>query len=151
MAKGIRSKYRRACRTEFRRTIGEKAAQENMSTVQAKLMECIGSGKLNSFDQLASQLSTTSADGSTNTPVSSPMELFPSGSNVVTTEGKREEKIPIKKNNKSKKKKQWIPNAIGQTGSLLARKKIVKLKSKGKWKNGQVVNRPSKNKKRVQK
>eukprot|EP00571_Detonula_confervacea_P004140 CAMPEP_0172314336 /NCGR_PEP_ID=MMETSP1058-20130122/22266_1 /TAXON_ID=83371 /ORGANISM="Detonula confervacea, Strain CCMP 353" /LENGTH=163 /DNA_ID=CAMNT_0013028167 /DNA_START=55 /DNA_END=546 /DNA_ORIENTATION=+ len=53
MAKGIRSKCKRANRTEFRNTHGTVAHQANMTIVQAKLQECINSGGMNSFDRLS--------------------------------------------------------------------------------------------------
>jgi len=62
MAKSIRSKIKRQHRSEFRRTVGEAAAQKSMQVVQSKLKEAQDKGSMDSFARLSSLLDTQKDD-----------------------------------------------------------------------------------------
>jgi len=169
MAKGIRSKCRRASRTEFRNTIGEDWAQKQMNIVQAKLQECVQNGSMNSFEKLGnvlngsnraeeddddnmSQSNEQSSENLDDNGIDQPGYVvdnpFPSSykrNNTIVSSTKPIDKIPVKSaanSNKAKtKRRQWIPNPVDQTGAKLMTQKIAKMKRRGQWKNGQKVHK----------
>lgn len=165
MAKSIRSKVKRKHRSEFRRTIGEEAAQANMKKIQAKLKECISNGSKSSIAALSSLLDTAeceSMEGREGTGMDVTKDNSVDGFNLETASmdeavmdtvecnsRKRIEKIPIKVSDNKKKKKYWVDNVPGQTGSHLARKRISRAKKRGQITNGSHVrkSRTSKTKK----
>lgn len=102
MAKGSRSKIKRANRTEFRRTIGEVAASKNRDIIQAKLKECMEKGSMNSFERLSNVLQTSQDE--TEKGNDSPNVLPVDAMDTVMDESqaKMEDKIPAKKNKKKK-------------------------------------------------
>ena len=145
MGKSIRAKCKRANRTEFRNTIGAEWADKQMAITQAKLQECVNKGAMNSFDKLSNLLSTSNNEkeeshDEDNDTIPMDMETQPipassTNSSAAGTGGKRSEKVATKKT----KRKQWIPNAIGQHGAKLTAEKIAKMKRRGQWKHGQKV------------
>lgn len=150
MGKSIRSKIKRKHRSEFRRTIGEDAAQATMATVQAKLQECVARGSMNSFERLSAILETTDVVNATSTGGGSPngvpaidaMDTSTITGAVIESGTKSSNKIPAKK--RSRMKKQVIPNYVGSTGATLARKEVTKMKRRGQLKKGIKANRKSK-------
>eukprot|EP00979_Chaetoceros_neogracilis_P006592 scaffold1340_cov277-Chaetoceros_neogracile.AAC.24 len=60
MAKGLRSKCRKASRRQFRNTIGKEDADKKFTIVQSKLEQCISKGGMNSIGRIAQQFHGTS-------------------------------------------------------------------------------------------
>ena len=151
MAKGIRSKSKKANRTEFRKTIGEDFAQKQMALVQANLQQCIEKGSMNSFEKLSNQLNGDNKNSSNhfdddydNNNVDNPnhmdvmdmdmnMDKNNSSKTDTNTNIKRSDKMPAAKSKTNKKRKQYLPKPIGQTGAKLAVQKMIKMKRRGQW------------------
>lgn len=134
MAKSIRSKIKRKHRTEFRQTIGEDAAKKQMEVTQAKLQECVQSGN-NVFDSIQ-KLSEQFYGGDDESG-----DVI--NADVAMSEGKSEDKIPIKhrQNNvrKAYRKKKAIAAIPGSDAARMARKTVNRAKRRGQMKHGNIV------------
>mmetsp|Transcript_19213 Transcript_19213/g.55322 ORF Transcript_19213/g.55322 Transcript_19213/m.55322 type:complete len:157 (+) Transcript_19213:104-574(+) len=142
MGKSIRSKTKRANRSEFRQTHGKKFIDEQQASIQEKLRECTDKGTMNSFDRLSAMLdtdpsgSTSVVDGS-----SSPLPDAPDAMDTSRGLGtKSADKVPVKAKSAGKKK-HMIDSMGSVTGAKIARKKVTKMKRRGTAKNGVVVQR----------
>jgi len=144
MGKSIRSKNKRANRSEFRQTHGKKFIDEQQAAIQEKLRECTDKGTMNSFDRLSAMLDTdpsgstgaVAVDGS-----SSPLPDAPDAMDTSRGLGtKSADKMPVKAK-LAGKKKHMIDSKGSVIGAKIARKKVTKMKRRGTAKNGVVVQR----------
>ena len=144
MGKSIRSKNKRANRSEFRQTHGKKFIDEQQAAIQEKLRECTDKGTMNSFDRLSAMLDTdpsgsagaVAMDGS-----SSPLPDAPDAMDTSRGLGtKSADKMPVKAK-LAGKKKHMIDSKGSVIGAKIARKKVTKMKRRGTAKNGVVVQR----------
>lgn len=151
MAKGIRSKSRKAARSEFRNTIGKEDAEQKMAIVQNKLQECISRGGMNSFERLAQQLNSSgnyhsNSDMEDQDSVAPDIDAMDTEMIAVTSSRKNPDKVPAKRKNIVKATLlKNIP--AGQTGAKLARKKAMKDR-KGKTKTSQTPKKRTSKKKK---
>eukprot|EP00557_Chaetoceros_sp_GSL56_P008197 CAMPEP_0176498558 /NCGR_PEP_ID=MMETSP0200_2-20121128/12389_1 /TAXON_ID=947934 /ORGANISM="Chaetoceros sp., Strain GSL56" /LENGTH=152 /DNA_ID=CAMNT_0017896781 /DNA_START=79 /DNA_END=534 /DNA_ORIENTATION=- len=151
MAKGIRSKSRKAARSEFRNTIGKEDAEQKMAIVQNNLQECISRGVMNSFERLAQQLNSSgnyhsNSDTEDQEIVSPDIDAMDTEMIAVTSSKKNPDKVPAKKKNQVKAT--LLKNfPSGQTGAKLARKKAMKDR-KGKTKTSQTPKKRTSKKKK---
>lgn len=147
MAKSIRSKTKRANRSEFRQTHGKKYIEQQQAIVQSKLQECTDKGSMNSFERLSAMLDTDSAPAagsSSPLPTEAPDAMDTSSGIGV----KSADKVPVKAK-AGGKKKHMIDIASGQHGAKLARKQVTKMKRRGTVKHGQVVKKGPMQKKKL--
>mmetsp|Transcript_9435 Transcript_9435/g.14026 ORF Transcript_9435/g.14026 Transcript_9435/m.14026 type:complete len:167 (+) Transcript_9435:76-576(+) len=152
MAKSIRSKIKRKHRTEFRRTIGEEAAQKQMSIVQQKLQECISTGPdtaVSTMQRLSKKLfgEDSVSDHESMDAAAGEVAVDTDVAMVGDDDGKREDKIAHKKASslvkKSYRRKRPIDAIPGTDAARLARKMVNKAKRRGKMSRGQFVSKPS--------
>lgn len=147
MGKSIRSKCKRANRSEFRQTHGAKYIEHQQAVIQSKLQECTEKGSMNSFERLSAMLDTDSAPA---TGSASPLPTeAPDAMDTSSGIGlKSADKVPVKAKSSSKKK-HMIDTASGQTGAKIARKLVTKMKRRGTVKKGQVVKKGPTQKKKL--
>uniref|UniRef100_A0A7S3V7D1 Uncharacterized protein n=1 Tax=Chaetoceros debilis TaxID=122233 RepID=A0A7S3V7D1_9STRA len=126
MGKSIRSKIKRAHRTEFRKTIGKAWAEKKSALIQEKLKECISKGEMNSFERLNGIFNKDDGDDN--------MDNNNSDSNIDIDAMDTDAKVVI--NKQKGKKKHPLQHTQGQSGAKLARKKINKMKRRGVYKKG---------------
>ncbi len=139
MGKSIRSKVKKAHRSEFRKTVGEVAAQSFMSQTQAKLQECLakGQGSGESISKVANLLGghveDDEDDSDMETDAPAPADLKVAKKKAVV---------------KATKKHAKTGYAAGQTGATRARLAVSKRNKRGQTKRGFVVKKRAPTKKR---
>jgi hypothetical protein len=144
MGKSIRSKTKRANRTEFRQTHGKKFIDEQQAAIQEKLRECTDKGTMNSFDRLSAMLDTDPSGSSSAVMDGSRSPLADAPDAMDTSRGlgtKSADKVPAKAKSSAGKKKHMIESKGSVIGAKIARKKVTKMKRRGTAKNGVVVQR----------
>lgn len=154
MAKSVRSKIKRKHRTEFRRTVGEDAAQKQMSIVQQKLQECISTGPetaVSSMQRLSKKLYGEDGMASDNNDNESMVEEVVD-TDTAMVDGKKEDKIAHKKASslvkRSYRRKKTIDAIPGTDAARMARQIVNKAKRRGRMTRGQFVSKSSAPRKR---
>ena len=144
MGKSIRSKTKRANRSEFRQTHGKKFIDEQQASIQEKLRECTDKGTMNSFDRLSAMLDTDPTGSSSAMVDGSSSPLAADAPDAMDTSRglgtKSADKVPVKAKSAGKKK-HMIDSKGSVTGAKIARKKVTKMKRRGTAKNGVVIQR----------